>query len=167
MSGLRNVVMLAVYSLTAVSIPAQACSCANLCKPESECIKQEFKYAAAVFVGTPVEVVAQPYELPLGPDHKIETVNYHVRFVVKGRFKGISSSTAESNNGSGGGDCSYGRMDVGRDYLIYAQSVSPPSVVSIHGCSRTRPFPDDKWSKSEKKHQRKELSQLKKLSRTR
>jgi hypothetical protein len=167
MSGQRIAILLVAYSLTAVSIPAQACSCANLCKPESECIKQEFKYAAAVFVGTPIEVVAQPYEIPLGPDHKFKTVNYHVRFAVKQRFKGISTSTVESDNGSGGGDCSYGPMVVGRDYLIYAQSVSPASKLNIHGCSRTSPFPDDKWSKSEKKHQRKELSLLKKLSRTR
>jgi hypothetical protein len=134
-------------------IPAQACSCANLCKPESACIKESFKYAAAVFVGTPVEIVVQHLELKLG-DRTIPTVNYHERFAVKESFKGMTTSYVFSDNGSGSGDCSYGKMDEGRDYLIYADSGSEGSSIHIHGCSRTRPldgglrsnpFPDSDW----------------------
>ena len=134
--------------------PAQACSCTNLCKPESACIKESFKYAAAVFVGTPVEVVVQHLEFKLG-DGTIPTINYHERFAVREPFKGITTSYVFSDNGSGSGDCSYGKMDEGREYLIYADLVSEGSSIHIHGCSRTRPLdggmrsnpsPDSGWS---------------------
>jgi len=159
--------------------PAQACSCSNACKSESDCIKESFKYAAAVFVGTPIEVVVQPVEFKFG-NRTIQSVNYHIRFAVKESFKGMAASYAVSDNGSGGGDCSYGKMDEGRDYLIYAESISGTSVVEIHACSRTepldagvgtRPSADSDWSEDTKKSMlagqkalRKELVLLRKLS---
>jgi hypothetical protein len=115
--------------------PAQACSCVNACKSESDCIKESFKYAAAVFVGTPIEIDVQPVEFKFG-NRTIQSVNYHIRFAVKESFKGMAASYAVSDNGSGGGDCSYGKMDKGRDYLIYAESISGGSAVGIHACSR-------------------------------
>jgi hypothetical protein len=158
--------------------PAQACSCANTCKSESDCIKESFKYAAAIFVGTPIEVVALPVEFKIGTQ-TIHSVNCHIRFAVKESFKGMTSPYAMSDNGSGGGDCSYGKMEMGREYLIYAQSISGDSAISIHGCSRTRPLDagvgtrpsaDSDWSDDMKKSMlagqkavRKELVSLRKL----
>src|SRR6185437_15406681 len=155
----------------------QACSCVTACKSESDCIKESFKYAAAVFVGTPVEVDVQPREFKLG-NRTVRSVNYHIRFAVKESFKGMAASYAVSDNGSGGGDCSYGKMDKGRDYLIYAESISGVAV-EIHACSRTqpldagvgtRPSADSDWSYDMKKSMlagqkalRKELVLLRKL----
>jgi hypothetical protein len=157
--------------------PAQACSCSNGCKSESDCVKESFKYAAAVFIGTPIEVAVQPVEFKFG-NQTIRSVNYHIRFAVKESFKGMAASYAVSDNGSGGGDCSYGKMDKGRDYLIYAESISG-AAVEIHACSRTepldagvgtRPSADSDWSDDMKKSMlagqkalRKELVLLRKL----
>jgi hypothetical protein len=122
----KNKLVLLVFAcaLSAQPTPLQACSCANSCKPESACIKGSFEYAAAVFVGTPVEVVLQHREYKIG-NRTVQTINYHVRFAVKESLKGMTTSYATFDNGSGGGDCSYGKMDEGRDYLIYAESQSP------------------------------------------
>jgi len=168
----------AIVLSAGIPTPAHACSCANTCKPESECIKESFNYAAAVFVGMPIEVVVQPVEFKFGTQ-TIHSVNYHIRFAVKESFKGMTGSYAMSDNGSGGGDCSYGKMDVGREYLIYAQAISGDSAISIHACSRTRPldaglgskpFADSDWSDDTKKSMlagqkalRKELVSLRKL----
>lgn len=139
--------------------PAQACSCVNACKSEPDCIKESFKYSAAVFVGTPIEVDVQPREFKFG-NRTVQSVNYHIRFAVKESFKGTAASYAVSDNGSGGGDCSYGKMDKGRDYLIYAGSISGGSAFFIHACSRTepldaglgtRPSADSDWSEDTKK----------------
>lgn len=67
-----------------------------------------------------------------------------MRFAVKESFKGMTNLNAVSDNGSGGGDCSCGKMDVGRDYLIYAGSVSEGSVIRIATCSRTH-FLEEGW----------------------
>jgi hypothetical protein len=158
--------------------PAQACSCVNACKSEPDCIKESFKYSAAVFVGTPIEVDVQPREFKFG-NRTVQSVNYHIRFAVKESFKGTAASYAVSDNGSGGGDCSYGKMDKGRDYLIYAESISGGSALFIHACSRTepldaglgtRPSADSDWSEDTKKSMlagqkalRKELVLLRKL----
>jgi hypothetical protein len=91
----------------------------------------------------------------------------------------MAASYAVSDNGSGGGDCSYGKMDKGRDYLIYAESISGGSAIEIHACSRTepldagvgtRPSADSNWSDDMKKSMlagqkalRKELVLLRKL----
>ncbi|MGE5735501.1 MAG: hypothetical protein ACM34E_10465 [Acidobacteriota bacterium] len=88
------------------------------------------------------------------------------------------ASYVVSDNGSGGGDCSYGKMDKGRDYLIYAESISG-AAVEIHACSRTQPLDagvgttpsaDSDWSDDMKKSMlagqkalRKELVLLRKL----
>jgi hypothetical protein len=170
--------LLAVGAGAGTAIPAHACSCVDACKPESACIRESFKYAAAVFVATPVEVVVQPREFKLA-NLNYHTINYHVQFTVKESFKGLTTSYAVSDNGSGGGDCSYGKMDVGRDYLIYAGSVSKDSAVDIHACSRTEPLDaglgtkpstDSDWSEATKKSMmagqkalRKELALLRKL----
>jgi len=120
-------------------IPVQACSCVNTCKPESKCIQESFKHAAAVFVGTPIQVVAEPVEFKIG-NRTFQDVNYHIRFAVKESFKGVNTVYATSDNGSGGGDCSWGSMNEGREYLIYADLISGDSNVAIHACGRTRPL---------------------------
>src|SRR6185437_591424 len=74
----------------------QACSCVTACKSESDCIKESFKYAAAVFVGTPVEVDVQPREFKLG-NRTVRSVTYHIRFAVKS-FKGMVASYVVSDN---------------------------------------------------------------------
>ncbi len=176
---MKNKLLLLVFACTVFTKPAllHACSCADLCKPESACIKDSFKYAAAVFVGTPVEVVLQHREYQLG-NRTVQTVNYHVRFAVRESFKGLSTSFVVSDTGSGGGDCSYGKMDEGRDYLVYADSVSNGSLIHIHACSRTapldglwsKPSPDSNWSEESRKSMaagqkalQKELALLRKL----
>ena len=87
---------------------AEACSCEVTCKKASDCIRQAYANSSVVFVGTPVDVVLQDE-------------NYRVRLKVKESFKGLTASEVVSDNGVGGGaDCSYGKMEIGRDYLIYA-----------------------------------------------
>ena len=145
---MKNKLLLLVFACALFTQPTllDACSCVDICKPESACIRTSFKHAAAVFVGTPVDVVLQHREYQLG-NRTVQTINYHVRFAIKESFKGITTSFAVSDTGSGGGDCSYGKMDEGRDYLVYADSVSNGSVVDIHGCSRTAPLDAGLWSK--------------------
>jgi hypothetical protein len=154
--------MIAVCALT--SPPARACSCVDTSKSEAESIKSSFKWAGAVFIGTPVEVTVQKRVLQLG-DRTIPYDNYHVRFAVKESFKGITTDYAVSDTGSGGGDCSYGKMEVGRDYLIYAM-ISGDSYVEFRGCNPTHMLPSDDW-KRERKRAAKELALLRKLSRSR
>jgi hypothetical protein len=116
------------------SIPARACSCVDSSKSEAESIKSSFKWAAAVFVATPVEVTIQQHELKFG-NRTIPYQNYHVRLAVKEVFKGIATRYAVSDTG-GPSDCSYGKMEIGRDYLIYA-TMSGDSNVEFGGCNRT------------------------------
>jgi hypothetical protein len=92
-----------------------------------------------VFVGTPVTVIVQHLQRKLG-EHAFPYTNYHVNFAVKESFKGITTPYVVSENGSGSGDCSYGKMDEGREYIIYAGSMSRDSVVTITACSRTQPL---------------------------
>jgi len=178
--SMKNKLLLLVFACAVFTKPTllHACSCEDTCKPESACIKASFKQAAAVFVGTPVEVVLQHREYQLG-NRTVQSINYHVRFAIKESFKGLTTSFAMSDTGSGGGDCSYGKMDEGRDYLVYADSVSNGSEVYIHGCSRTgpldaglwsKPSPDSNWSEESKKSMvagqkalQKELALLRKL----
>ncbi len=140
-----NRLWIAVSTLFAIMLsagtptPVQACSCLNTCKPESKCIQGSFNAAAAVFVGTPIEVVAQPVEFKIG-NRTFQDVNYHIRFTVKESFKGVTTVYATSDNGSGVGDCSWGPMNEGREYLIYADLISGDSDVGIHACGRTRPL---------------------------
>jgi hypothetical protein len=85
----------------------QASSCAMTCKKESECVKQAFANASAVFVGTPLEVTLQNAGDKPGP-YSFSTANYRVRLRVKESLKGLLASEVVSNNGVGGGaDGSY------------------------------------------------------------
>jgi hypothetical protein len=160
--ALRLLAMIAVCAST--SIPALACSCVDTSKSEAESIKSSFKWAGAVFVGTPVEVTVQKRELQLGA-RTIPYDNYHVRFAVKESLKGITTDYAVSDTGSGGGDCSYGKMAIGRDYLIYA-TMTGDSQVEFGGCNRTHVLPPDDW-KRERKRAAQELALLRKLSHSR
>ncbi len=153
--------MIAVCALT--SLPARACSCVDTSKSEAESIKNSFKWAGAVFIGTPIEVTVQKRELQLG-GRTVPYDNYHVRMAVKESFKGISTDYAVSDTGSAF-DCSYGKMEVGREYLIYA-TISGDSKVEFGGCNRTRVLPPQEW-KRERKQAAKELALLRKLSRSR
>ena len=171
-------VVLTLALLDTFAATAYACSCVSTCKPESVCTRESFQWAAAVFVGTPVEITLQHGEMKLG-DRTFPTTNYYVRFAVKEAFKGIRTPYAVADTGSGGGDCSYGKMDKGRDYLIYSGSISANSVVDIHLCSRTKPLDGglgdelpsgSKWSESSLKsiaetvkENQKELRLLRKL----
>lgn len=152
--------MLALCALS--SIPAQGCSCLDSSKSEAESIKNSFSWAAAVFVATPVEVTIQQREFKSG-NRTIPYDNYHVRMTVKEAFKGIATPYAVSDTGSGGGDCSYGKMEIGHDYLIYAASISGDSLVEYGGCNRTHRLPPHDW-KRDSKHAAKELALLRKLS---
>jgi hypothetical protein len=79
---------LAIVGIFALgSIPAQGYSCVDTSKSEAESIKNSFKWAAAAFIGTPVEVTVQKRELQFG-NHTIPYENYHVRMGVKESFKG-------------------------------------------------------------------------------
>ena len=119
-------------------IPTQACSVGSKCETESACVEAALKDASAVFIGKAVEVVVQHNEIKVN-SRTYPVINYRVRFVVKESFKGMTSSYVVSDNGSGGGDCSSGKMEVGQDYLIYANSVSEGSARITLGI-RTRPL---------------------------
>jgi hypothetical protein len=118
----------------------EASSCAMTCKKESECVKQAFANASAVFVGTPLEVTLQNADDKPGP-HSFSTANYRVRLRVKELFKGLLASEVVSNNGVGGGaDGSYGEMEQSRDYLIYASFDEGRTGVAPIPCGRTQPI---------------------------
>jgi hypothetical protein len=152
--------MIALWALS--SLPAQACSCVDTSKSDAESIKSSFKWAGAVFIGTPVEVIVQKREHQLG-DRTIPYDNYHVRMAVKESFKGITTDYAGSTGSAF--DCSSGKMEIGHDYLIYA-TMSGDSKVEFGGCKRTHMPPPDDW-KRERKQAAKELALLRKLSRSR
>jgi hypothetical protein len=119
------------------SIPARACSCVDSSKSEAESIKSSFKWATAVFVATPVEVTIQQHELKFG-NRTIPYQNYHVRLAVKEVFKGIATRYAVSDTG-GPSDCSYGKMEIGHDYLIYATMSGDSNVgATAHTCFRLK-----------------------------
>jgi len=120
------------------TIPAQACSLTSKCETESACVEAALKDSSAVFVGRAVEVVLQHNEVKVN-SRTYPVINYHVRFAVNEPFKGMTSPYVVSDNGSGDGDCSYGKMEVGQDYLIYANSVSKGSTYITLGF-RTRPL---------------------------
>jgi hypothetical protein len=114
-------------------------------------------------VATPVEVTIQQHELKFG-NRTIPYQNYHVRLAVKEVFKGIATRYAVSDTG-GPSDCSYGKMEIGRDYLIYA-TMSGDSNVEFGGCNRTHLLPPEDWKRDRKRAAR-ELALLRKLSRSR
>lgn len=156
--------LLAVIALCGLaSVTAQGCSCVDTSKSEAESIKSSFKWAAAVFVGTPVEVTVQKSELQLG-NRTIPYENYHVRIAVKESFKGIATDYAVSDTG-GPTDCSFGKMEIGKDYIIYG-TMSGDSKVEFGGCNPTHMIPPEDW-KHERKRTAKELALLRKLSRSR
>ena len=114
-----------------------ACSCVDSSKSEAESIKSSFKWATAVFVATPVEVTIQQHELKFG-NRTIPYQNYHVRLAVKEVFKGIATRYSVSDTG-GPSDCSYGKMEIGRDYLIYATMSGDSNVgATAHTCFRLK-----------------------------
>jgi hypothetical protein len=60
---------------------------------------------------------------------------------VKEPFKGLTASEVVSNDGAGGGaDCSYGKMEQGQDYLIYASFNDARTEIEPIPCSRTQPI---------------------------
>jgi hypothetical protein len=144
--------MIAFWALS--SLPAQACSCVDILKSEAESIKSSFKWAGAVFIGTPVEVIVQKREHRLG-DHTIPYDDHPVRMAVKESFNGIATDYAVSDTGSAF-DCSSGKMEIGHDCLIYA-TMSGDSKVELGGCKRTHMLPPDDW-KRERKQAAKELA---------
>ena len=118
----------------------EACSCGVTCKNQSECVKQAFANASVVFIGTAVEVTFQNGDDKPGP-YSLSAANYRVRLKVNEPFKGLTASEVVSNNGPGGGtDCSYGKMEQGRDYLIYASFNDARTEIVPIPCSRTRPI---------------------------
>ncbi|HTS10304.1 MAG TPA: hypothetical protein VMP68_32370 [Candidatus Eisenbacteria bacterium] len=73
--------------------------------------------------------------------HSFSTANYRVQLRVKEPFKGLTTPEVVSNNGPGGGvDCSYGKMEQGRDYLIYASFNDARTEIVPTPCSRTQPI---------------------------
>jgi hypothetical protein len=129
--------LIAVLIVTGLA-DAGACSCEVTCKKASDCIQQAYANSSVVFVGTPVEVTFQKGDDKSGP-YSFSTANYRVRLRVKESFKGMTASEVVSNNGLGGGaDCSYGKMEVGRDYLVYATLDEKRREITPTPCSRTR-----------------------------
>lgn len=119
---------------------AEACSCALTCKKPSDCIKEAYENSSVVFVGTPVDVTLQNGDDKPEP-HSFSRANYRVRLRVKESFKGLTASEIVSDNGIGGGaDCSYGKMEIGRDYLVYATLDEKSGEIGPTPCSRTRPI---------------------------
>jgi hypothetical protein len=145
------------------STPARSCSCVDTSKSEAESVKSSFKWAAGVFIGTPVEVTVQKRELQFA-NRTIPYENYHVRLAVKESFKGIATSYAVSDTG-GAIDCSLGKMEIGRDYIIYA-SRNDNSTVEFGGCNPSHILPPETW-KRDWKRAAKELALLRKLRRSR
>ena len=117
---------------------AEACSCEVTCKKASDCIQQAYANSSVVFVGTPVDVAFQNGDEKPGP-YSFSSADYRVQLRVKESFKGVTASEVISNNGPGGGaDCSYGKMEIGRDYLIYATLDEKSGEITPTPCSRTR-----------------------------
>ena len=145
------------------TIPAQACSCRECRESQSACVKEAFRDSAAVFIGVPVEVSVDRREIR-DSGIVIPTTTYHIRFMVKETFKGITTSYPKGDL-SPEGICSYGYMEKDRTYLIYADFISGDSVVSISLCSRTSPLDSGapySWSESEKKSVAKSAKLLRK-----
>jgi hypothetical protein len=129
--------LIAVLILTGLT-DAAACSCEVTCKEALDCIQQAYANSSVVFVGTPVGVTFENGDDKPGP-YSFSTANYRVRLRVKESFKGLTASEVVSDNGPGGGaDCSYGKMEIGRDYLIYAALDEKSREISPTPCSRTR-----------------------------
>ena len=162
------VTLLTGLFLVLIPSPMHGCSCdLDLRHPgasKNRQVKKHFKEAAAVFVGTAVEVEPVLGEITQPDGTKVKgAVDYRVRFLVKETYKGTLAKYVSTNTGSGWGDCSYGQMTKGHDYLVYASSVAGNSEVNFGLCGGTRRFPRGDDSQTYKTDHGAELNILRKL----
>lgn len=125
----------------------------------------QFKQSDVVFIGSVENVEATKFRREDGTVTDLD--EYSVRLSVKTLFKGKLQDTVVSENGTGAGDCSWGKMQVGREYLIYGYQQNR-DVISIALCSGTHMIRDASESASDPalaNDQKLELQTLLKLSR--
>jgi len=144
-----------------------ACSC--LCaepKPFKTKITGRFESSPIIFIGKAVEDTQGHPTITLAPGWSVPAINHRVRFMVEEAFKGVDGSTMTSNNGDG--NCSYGEMEVGKSYLVYASVPPQDSPIFIGGCCNhsRRLAPDDRYiySKREKHELVVEVAMLRELA---
>jgi len=151
---------------------AEACSCLPpIVKRHGEYVwltlsqetKRDFREADIVFLGTAEDVTTKTRTITPKGGQAYTITEYFVHFVVKERFKGNLGSTFTSENGSGTGDCSWGSMRAGKEYLVFAFASPGASSGSIGICSGTQSFSHDATSDADKKRDLEEIRILRKL----
>jgi hypothetical protein len=117
---------------------ARGCSCGGGGAP---CL--EYGRAAAVFVGTVVDVRDSPQlgrdEARKGEDAGERWEPRAFKFAVEQTFLGLVGAEVEVRTGMGGGDCGY-RFEKGETYLVYAYAYGVGKSLTTNICSRTKLF---------------------------
>lgn len=152
----------------ALSANCLACSC--VCregKSFKAAVTNRFNRYPTIFVGKVIEDTPEQKTVTIAPGHTLPVINHRVHFTVEDAFKGTTTPTIVSNNGDG--TCSYGEMEVGKRYLVYASRAEPDSPVFIgYCCNPTRPLLADdhdvRITKNERRMQIKEVELLRKLA---
>jgi hypothetical protein len=140
---------LRLFCLAALIVPVtpaliHACSCSSgfpvsadptvTRKALSKQTELQFRVAAAVFLGRVEAIIPSKYRLADGSETDLP--QYSVRFSVKTSFKGALQHVVVTENGTGAGDCSWGKMKVGEEYVVYGYR-APSGAVKITLCSGT------------------------------
>ena len=167
----RSILLIVFFSLS-LARSAEACTCSlPIVKRHGQYVqlslaretKGHFRDADIVFLGTVEDVTPKITVITQKDGLPYTITEYSVRFVVKERFKGAPSTTFTSENGSGTGDCSWGSMQAGKDYLVFAFALRQASSGSIGTCSGTRSFSQEAKSDEDMKRDLEELRILRKL----
>jgi hypothetical protein len=171
---LVGAILFTVFSSLSLARSAEACTCLlPIVKRHGQYVrltlsqetKGHFRDADIVFLGTVEDVTPKITTITQKDGLPYTITDYSVRFVVKERFKGALGATFTSENGSGTGDCSWGSMQSGKDYLVFAFALPQTSSGSIGTCSGTRSFSRETNSDEDKKRDVEELRILRKLKR--
>jgi hypothetical protein len=126
-----------LFIITAAAERAEACSCLG---GEAPC--QALGTAAAVFVGTVMEMKEQP-RLTIEEARKradageLQWAQRRYKFSVERWFSGGSGPEAEVATGFGGGDCGY-EFERGVAYIVYANGGEGGKPLTTSICSRTK-----------------------------
>lgn len=122
------------------SLPLAACTCDAPLGSFEEVITQRYRESAAVFSARAISVTRRPVKVKLMHGTVKTIPQFSARFLVEEEFKGSLGHIVEANTGTGAGDCSFGRIIEGAEYLIYADD-SSKEIVHFSSCSGTSEKP--------------------------
>lgn len=110
-----------------------------------------------------VSVNTRPLKVRLFEGTEKTVFYYSGQMEVEETFKGQIASQVEADSGTGGGDCSFGKIVQGAEYIVFANNASD-RIVRLRLCTGTAKAPDDASGAAWAAQYKEELVTLRKLA---